>query len=295
MTENFDDLFDEIPPPETPVAVATVRISESAESVITNGKPPSKHAYLYLDLETVPDYSRLAQFDIPALPPMATALLTPVQFCSQTLGEVKEWFENHSAPEKWLSEIEEHERNQKKPRVGLFEAIQKSRDAVAVRSKLLSVTPEYCRIVAAAWATGSGKVHSTVFDQHAEAAYLETLWREIANVRTIIGYNILNFDLPVILTRSALLGVTPSRRINLSPYRNTDVCDLMVARWPKGGAMGLKKLARALGIEIPADDCDGSQVEMLYNTDPEKLKAYVGSDVSVTREVHRLMSGYFWD
>lgn len=150
--------------------------------------------------------------------------------------------------------------------------------------------------MAAAGAFGNDKIEPTVVNSiEDEVKLLEEIWWSIAQARTLVGFNILHFDLPVILVRSALLGITPSRRINLSPYRNTEVCDLMMARWPKGGQMKLKAMARSLGIEIPAYDCDGSQVEHLYKTDPDKLRAYVTSDVSVTRDVHRTLSGYFWE
>lgn len=294
---SFDDLFDDLEPDDSPVATEP---EPDKPEPATNGhkSPPSKHAYLYLDLETVPDYSRQAQFDLPALPPYKTEdLLSAKEFCSQSLKEIEQSLSEFIPPAWWLENVEAEEAASAKPRKGLFEAVAKIRSLIDDRRKLLSVTPEYCRIVAAGWSVSGDEISARVIgkDREDEIRFLEEFWEWAKSVRTIVGFNCLHFDLPVILIRSALLGVTPSRRINLSPYRNTDVCDLMTLRWPKSKPMGLKPLAKALGIEIPADDVDGSMVEDLYNREPERLKEYVKSDVEITRKVHQVLSGYFWD
>ena len=57
--------------------------------------------------------------------------------------------------------------------------------------------------------------------------------------------------------------------------------------------MKLKDVARLYGIHVPAGDIDGSQVEELLNTEPEKVAEYCKSDVSITRELWSLFCGYF--
>ena len=56
---------------------------------------------------------------------------------------------------------------------------------------------------------------------------------------------------------------------------------------------GLKSLARQLGLTIPCEGVDGSQVAEIFRTNPAALAQYVESDIVVTRKLHRLYEGYF--
>lgn len=272
---------------------------------------------LYLDIETVSDFDRLKSFDLdplPELPPECSAdsLLDPAEFITQDLAAAKKSCDGKNLPEAWLVAAEEAERASKKPRKGLFDLIESCRDwkvevgnAAAERIKLLSVTPEYCKIIAVGWATGSGEVQSLVVGQPGrtpqsapldEYMLLCSLWAIIESAGPLCGFNALHFDLPVILFRSSFLGVPSTRLLNLSPYSQTDVIDLARVRFggsiPKG--MGLKRLAKLHGIPVPAGDCDGSQVNELFQSGRlDKIGEYVRSDVTVTRELHRRMQGYF--
>jgi hypothetical protein len=103
----------------------------------------------------------------------------------------------------------------------------------------------------------------------------------------------------VLFARSAILGVPSSRSFDLKPW-GRDVVDLFAIRFPKGpGAAGggrpakLKELARVYGVEVPAGDTDGGDVERLLRESPHLLRQYVESDVAVTRDLHRKWAGYF--
>jgi hypothetical protein len=48
-----------------------------------------------------------------------------------------------------------------------------------------------------------------------------------------------------------------------------------------------------MGIPIPAEGVDGSQVAELFASDPVKLGDYVRSDIQITRELHRRFRGFF--
>ena len=281
-------------------------------SPLTSGARGKQH--LFFDLETIPDEERMHLFDlepiqeVPAekafddLPPVEEVIKWSVEKLGEQLPAMNPCHQ-------WLNALQEAETaatsgKGKGPRDGLKKAIKAvfaARDEagrMAERQrKVLSTTPEFCKIVAVGWALGEEEVRGETIghSDNEEKALLLCLWDFVAKAGPIVGFNVLGFDLPVLFVRSILLGVNPSRLINTSPWSNRDVVDLMPARFgrsvPQG--FGLKRLAKLYGIPIPAGELDGSQVERLYQEDRPKLAEYVRSDVWVAREVFRKWSGFF--
>lgn len=272
---------------------------------------PRGRQCLYFDLETIPDYSRQNLFGmdpIPELPPVMSEdeLMCASEFITQDLAAISRWMTGKNPPATWVSAVEKAEKESKKPRKGLFDVIESywsmARNLSIARDdqrKKMSVTPEFCRIVAMGWAIGGQDEQSTIVDLSKEPDLQERLiltafWSLARQHGPVVGYNITGFDLNVIRARSAILGIQPTRNYaDVKPWDQSAIIDLMLSRFPKGGAMKLKALARLYGIEPPAGDCDGSQVEELARTDPEKLGEYVRSDVWLVRELHRKWMGYF--
>jgi len=269
---------------------------------------PTTSRIIYLDIETVPDFSRLHLFDLPELPTLPAedsddALMSVDEFLSQDLKTIEQWFAKHNPPERWVWDAFLKERESKKPRKGLFDAIDthnKRIESIAgaseERSKLLSTTPEYCRVAALGWALGDAEPTSIVaVDPAKERTILETFWSLIQKHAPVVGYNVLGFDLTVLRVRSAMLNVNPT--VNLSdvkPWEQLRICDLMTARYPKQAAKKLKDLARLYGINVPAGECDGSRVlDMVQAGQADELAAYVTSDVHVSRELHKRWRGLF--
>lgn len=261
---------------------------------------------LYLDMETVPDYERAELFGLPPLPDVQpetgeSDLASPEEFIAQGLAEIQKSLMDLNPVDSWLDRILDAEQESKKPRKGLTDAIDKLKkerqavlDAEGNRRKKMATTPEMCRVVAIGWAAGSRDTESLVVGENVtELHLLERFWDLVADAGPVVGFNIANFDLPVIFVRSALLGIPATRLIDLSPYRR-DVLDLMVARFGRGQFGGrLKQLATCYGIEVPTGDVDGSQVEELMQVNPGLVGEYVRSDVDITRALHRFYSGYF--
>ncbi|HWL09858.1 MAG TPA: hypothetical protein VNQ76_15740 [Planctomicrobium sp.] len=206
-------------------------------------------------------------------------------------------------PDSWIESIRDAEAASKKPRKGVFDLLDSFRSAdvdidviKAERCKKMSVTPEFCKIAAIGFAFGDCEPQAILCrNADQEKTGLAILWDAIANIRgPVCGYNIIGFDLPVILVRSVLLGVTPRKFFgDLKPWDREKAIDLMVARFPRSGAMKLKSLAAYYGIEVPAGDTDGSQVAELLQDNPAKLIEYVKSDVTITRQFYRLWKGTF--
>jgi predicted PolB exonuclease-like 3'-5' exonuclease len=126
---------------------------------------------------------------------------------------------------------------------------------------------------------------------------LERFWEVAAHVSPIVGFNCRNFDLPTVLVRSMLLGVHVPVRVDLGRYGNTQVLDLMDVLYPSGcpRGHGLKPTCRMLGVDVPPDHGDGSQVYELYQQkDFGRLREYCQGDVEITRRLHRdKLAGYF--
>ncbi|MCL4295746.1 MAG: hypothetical protein KJ077_08465 [Anaerolineae bacterium] len=257
---------------------------------------------LFVDIETAPDKERLHLFDLPqapeTLPDVAELLVGAVAETEKFLGEYGPCL---SADYLDLLVIAE---SQGKKRSGVFNAVDKAREAFARQQTELSVTPEYCRVVALGSALGLteepvaevvGLPCSLEADGIVDERYiLEEFWRLAEGRGTVlVGYNLLDFDLRVLLVRSALLGIEPTRVFDLKPW-GKDCIDLMKARFPMGKAMKLKQLARLYGLPVPVEDVDGSMIAELIETNPAKVAQYVRSDIVVTRALYRFYGGYFF-
>lgn len=269
---------------------------------------PGTAGPLYFDLETVPDSSREELFGLEPLPePIPETpkqhLLDPKEFLSQTLKEMSECMAKKNPPDWWIEAVRTEEKAAKKPREGVFKLLDSFRSssvdiaaAKAERCKKMSVTPEFCRIAAFGIAAGDREPQAILCPTiEAEKEGLQHFWDCVANVRgPLVGFNILGFDLPVILVRSAILRVKPKKFLgDVRPWSRDLAIDLMQARFPRSGSMKLKDLARFYGIPVPAGDCDGSQVADLFQSEPSRVAEYVKSDVTITRELHRIWNGYF--
>mgnify|MGYP006921309483 CR=1 FL=1 len=279
---------------------------------------------LYFDIETAPDREREHLFDLPPLPDPppaapASAEIPPAELLAKPLTDIESHLEGRTWRPAYLDDVlrQEIDAPQKTttgksrgPRKGVADAVAAARgtaqqyaDLLRERRKKLSVTPEFCRVVALGWAVNVEAPQSLVasppgeddeFGSGAtEREILEKFWGLQQVERPLVGFNCLNFDLPVLMTRSILLGIKPPcRTINLDKFTG-DVIDLMLKRFPFGPAMRLKSLAKCLGIEIPAGDTDGGDVCELWISDPAKLGEYVRSDIEITRALHRKYQHFF--
>jgi hypothetical protein len=281
-------------PPEAPASVVD---PQALASVGRSGLP------LYFDLETAPDYSRLEQFGLDPLPeprPITVDGLPAIEeLLKNAIPQIEAALRQINPPPEWLDQAESFERAGKS-RAGVLAAINTCRNGDATiakagedRRKLLSVTPEYCRIVALGWAIGGdAEVALLATNEDEERVLLERFWKLAKQHSPLVGFNILLFDLPVILVRSALLGVPATTRFDLKPW-GPAVVDLMRARFAAGKAMKLKSLCKCYGIDVPAGDTDGGDVEAMLQNDRGLLLEYVMSDVAIARELHRFYAGYF--
>lgn len=122
----------------------------------------------------------------------------------------------------------------------------------------------------------------TAKDEAQERELLRRTWEAIGT-RTIIGYNVLGYDLLVLLRRSLYLGV-PALPIQVDKYRHPQVIDLIQVTSFNGAIKfrGLKFYAKRLGLKIN-DAIQGKDIPALVAAGKwDEVNAHVKSDVELT-------------
>lgn len=304
MTElDLDEIID-----TTGIATLDDDDVELPQIVVPKDRPESSlhrrdiSRFLFVDIETIPDWDRLHTFDLEV--PGAPRKRTPAGECpdvqtflGKTLDAIKAELRAIWPDSDWLVKLMDAESKKDKPRAGVREAVNsllKEMDAdlnaEAAFNKKLSTNPLYNKIVALGLGRGESDPIGTVDE---EVSMLNEFWECAAISNPLVGFNCNHFDFRTILIRSMLLGVRPSRKLDIKPW--SDSClDLMIVLF--GGpvpGMNLKAVARMYGMKIREEGVDGSQVSRLYAEDPQKLRRYVASDVELTRDLFRKIEGYF--
>lgn len=134
-----------------------------------------------------------------------------------------------------------------------------------------------CRIVALGCLTDTLGTEPSVIvcpDAATERSVLERFWSMVrgregiySSRPVLVGYNVLRFDIPVLIQRSRYLGVTPAH-VSLKPFDNPNVVDLFRmltfddVSCTSVMERSLDTFCRQFGIDIP-DPIDGSQVPQL--------------------------------
>lgn len=143
-----------------------------------------------------------------------------------------------------------------------------------------SLEPDLCEVVAAGVKRGEEiKVYTR--QDIDEAALISWLWGQLAGCQ-LIGYNILKFDLPVLIRRSQLLRVQYPR-ITLDRYR-TPHLDLL-ERLSFNGLISYRSLAfYCRRFEIPCDDTipSSSIPELAATGEWEQIRMHCYADVEKT-------------
>jgi len=155
--------------------------------------------------------------------------------------------------------------------------------------KAHSVSPYHNKIVALEMYTqdqyGNQFIEGLKDSVSAEKNLLDDFHSRIQQVDYIIGFNILNFDLPSIMFRSAMLGVK-STPISLRRYSTKPVVDLMeiLAGWNPQNRKSLNWFLKRFGIGEKSGD--GGQVYDMYKAGKmDEIREYCRKDVELTKEL----------
>ena len=134
-----------------------------------------------------------------------------------------------------------------------FKVLTYQQDKLAERIATASLEPDLCEVVTLGVMRAGGEPIVMTRQDMDEAFLLAWFWDAVTNCR-LVGFNILNFDLPVLIRRSQLLGVAHPV-VNLDRYRTPHI-DVM-ERLSFNGRLTYRSLnfyARRFGVELVETD-----------------------------------------
>lgn len=124
-------------------------------------------------------------------------------------------------------------------------------------------------------------------DEHDEADVLMWFWSRVGPLEgrpTLVGFNCLAYDLPMLLRRSLYLGV-PAPKLPINKYRHDGIEDLMLAMSFDGALKfrGLDFYCRRMALDVPEDKTTGKDIAGLVAAgDWSGVEAHCSCDVLKT-------------
>lgn len=129
-----------------------------------------------------------------------------------------------------------------------------------------------------------------------EVRTLRAFWKLLRDFNPhrdlLIGFNLLDFDLHFICTRSIIKQVKPSYNICFARFRSSPVYDVMWEFTHWRHRLKLDELAKILGLESSKQNgVDGGAIYDLFVADRhQEIADYNMRDVELTRKIYRLMN-----
>jgi DNA polymerase elongation subunit (family B) len=120
-----------------------------------------------------------------------------------------------------------------------------------------------------------------------ESNLIKAFWAVIRPTDVLIGHNLLEFDLMFLRQRSWILGIKPTRTIDLRKYYTEDVIDTMQlwSNWGFKKFVKLEELGEALGCGCKIGH--GADVAQWWAArDLDAIRAYCLNDVRLTYAVY---------
>jgi len=128
-----------------------------------------------------------------------------------------------------------------------------------------------------------------------EARTLRSFWnllRDFDDRRDLlIGFNLLDFDLHFICTRSVIKKIKPTINVCFARFRARPVFDVMWEFTHWRHRIGLDDLAKILGLPTSKNEMDGSMVYDLFRAGRhQEIAEYCLRDVALTRSIYYRMN-----
>ena len=161
------------------------------------------------------------------------------------------------------------------------------REKTAAQLARAALDPDLCRIVAAGWDCDGTAESAVCADVDEERRLLERFWRQSQGT-TLVGFNCLSFDLPVLLRRSLYLGVR-APHLSLNKYRPGSIVDLMQVLAYQGTLTyrSLGFYCTRFGVEVP-DAVTGGDIGALIEAGAwSQVHDHVRADVVKTTALAR--------
>jgi len=130
------------------------------------------------------------------------------------------------------------------------------------------------------------KIHEESLIGNDERFLLSSFWSLIGTGDIFIGHNVFGFDLPFIRQRCWILGVRPSRRVDLRRFYTADLLDTMQiwTNWGSSKLVSLDALGSVLGVGTKTghgEDVAGWWARGEFN----RIASYCRDDVRLTYRV----------
>ncbi|MBL8841360.1 MAG: ribonuclease H-like domain-containing protein [Planctomycetes bacterium] len=136
------------------------------------------------------------------------------------------------------------------------------------------------------WAAWPGRSDGAWLFRGDEKQLLEAFWERVRGYGRLVTFAGRMYDGPVLMVRSALHGVAPSRHLAARDFQMRHHCDLAELFTFQGAVRDHYKLdywCRRFGIESPKSTLDGSQVDRAYKAgEIEKIGDYCLRDARAT-------------
>jgi hypothetical protein len=133
---------------------------------------------------------------------------------------------------------------------------------------------------------GAGRSDGAWWLRGDEPALLKAFWEKIRGYGRMVSFSGRMFDGPVLMVRSALHGVKPTRNLAARDFAMRAHCDLSELFTFQGAVRDHYKLdywCRRFGLESPKAGLDGSQVERAYRAgELERIGDYCLRDARAT-------------
>ena len=134
----------------------------------------------------------------------------------------------------------------------------------------------------------SSNINKIIMDND-EKKMLQDFWfewrRNISPMLQVVGFNVLHFDIPFLVTRSFV------HNVQIVPFVLKSIVDLRekVNAYRYGPSRGtLKEFAAIMGL--PTADIDGSDIAKLYSEGYlDTIKQYLANDLEITDEMYKRM------
>ena len=153
---------------------------------------------------------------------------------------------------------------------------------------------DLCRVVAIGWALNDDAVQSVV--NLPEQDMLTAFWSDVREPgRTLVGFNCLGFDLPVLVRRSQYLG-EPVPYLNITKHRHPGILDVMQLLSFDGLVRARSQSFYCKRFNITggavADTITGADIGRLVDAGEwDKVSAHVIADVEKARALYRRVTG----
>ena len=153
---------------------------------------------------------------------------------------------------------------------------------------------DLCRVVAIGWALNDGTVQAVV--NLPEQDMLTAFWTVAREPgRTLVGFNCLGFDGPVLVRRSQYLGASVPY-LNLNKYKHAGILDVMQMLSFDGLVRARSQSFYCKRFNITggavADTITGADIGRLVDAGEwDKVEAHVLADVAKTRALYRRVTG----